>query len=111
MAYKCIIVDDEELARRLLANHLSQLENFKLVASCKSAIEANKVLKEHTIDLMFLDIEMPVLKGVDFLKNLNRRPKVIFTTAYRDYAVEGFDLDAVDYSAQTHHFCTFFQEH
>ncbi|MEO1486616.1 MAG: LytTR family DNA-binding domain-containing protein [Bacteroidota bacterium] len=97
MAYKCIIVDDEELARRLLTNHLSQLHNYELVASCASAIEANQVLKEYQVDLMFLDIEMPVLKGMDFFKNLANKPKVIFTTAYRDYAVEGFELDAVDY--------------
>ncbi|MEL6306309.1 MAG: response regulator, partial [Bacteroidota bacterium] len=97
MPYKCIIVDDEELARRLLTNHLSQLDNYELVASCASAIEANQLLKQHQVDLMFLDIEMPVLKGVDFFKNLVNKPKVIFTTAYRDYAVEGFELDAVDY--------------
>ena len=109
MVYKCIIVDDEELARRLLTNHLSQLGNFELVASCPSAIEAHKVLKEHSIDLIFLDIEMPVLKGVDFIKNLSTRPKVIFTTAYRDYAVEGFELDAVDYLLKPISFARFFK--
>lgn len=109
MSYKCIIVDDEELARRLLTNHLSQLDNYELVASCQSAIEANKVLKEHAIDLMFLDIEMPVLKGVDFLENLTHPPQVVFTTAYRDYAVEGFDLDAVDYLLKPISFARFFK--
>ncbi|MEM8765282.1 MAG: response regulator transcription factor [Bacteroidota bacterium] len=109
MVYKCIIVDDEELARRLLTNHLSQLDNYELVASCSSAIEANQLLKEHHVDLMFLDIEMPVLKGVDFFKNLANKPKVIFTTAYRDYAVEGFELDAVDYLLKPISFARFFK--
>jgi DNA-binding LytR/AlgR family response regulator len=97
MIYKCLIVDDESLARELIETHLSQLDNFKLIASCSSAIAAHKVLQSETIDLMFLDIEMPVLKGTDFLKTLKHKPKVIFTTAYRDYAIEGFNLNAVDY--------------
>lgn len=109
MVYKCLIVDDEELARRLLANHLSQLENFELVAVCESAIAANKVLKETAVDLLFLDIEMPVLKGVDFFKNLLQKPKVIFTTAYRDYAVEGFELNAIDYLLKPITFGRFFK--
>ena len=95
--YKCIIVDDEELARRLVKRHLSELDDFELVASCESAIEAFKVIKETHIDLMFLDIEMPLIKGTDFLRNLSHKPKVIFTTAFREYALEGFDLNVVDY--------------
>lgn len=109
MIYKCLIVDDEELARRLLTNHLSQLEGFELVGSCQNAIEANKILKEHTIDLMFLDIEMPILKGTDFFRNLSQKPKVIFTTAYRDYAIDGFELDAVDYLLKPITFARFFK--
>ncbi len=109
MTYKCLIVDDEELARRLLTNHLSQLEDFELVAACESAISANKLLKEHSIDLLFLDIEMPVLTGVDFFKNLVNKPKVIFTTAYREYAIEGFELDAVDYLLKPITFARFFK--
>ncbi len=97
MKYKCVIVDDEELARELIETHLSQLDDFELVASCESALEANKVLAANAVDLLFLDIEMPVLKGTDFLKGLNNVPKVIFTTAYRDYAIEGFELNAIDY--------------
>ncbi len=95
--YKCIIVDDEELARRLIKRHLSELEDFELVASCESAIEALKIIKQTPVDLMFLDIEMPLVKGTDFLKNLKQKPKVIFTTAYREYALEGFELNVVDY--------------
>lgn len=108
MTYKCIIIDDEELARRLIKNHLQQLEDFELVASCSSAIEASKVLQENTIDLIFLDIEMPVLKGIDFYKNLLYKPRVIFTTAYRDYAIDGFELNAVDYILKPITFQRFF---
>ena len=109
MAYKCLIVDDESLARELIETHLKQLDNFKLIASCSSALEAHKVLQSETIDLLFLDIEMPVLKGTDFLKTLKHKPKVIFTTAYRDYAIEGFDLNAVDYLLKPITFQRFFQ--
>ncbi|MBL4671478.1 MAG: response regulator transcription factor [Arenicella sp.] len=106
---KCLIVDDEELARELIESHLAQLDDFDLVASCASAIEASNVLKNNHIDLMFLDIEMPVLKGTDFYKNLLNKPKAIFTTAYRDYALDGFDLDAVDYLLKPIVFSRFFQ--
>ena len=95
--YKCLIVDDEELARELMVTHLSQFPDFEIVSVCQSAIEAHRVLKTQTVDLIFLDIEMPVLKGTDFLKSLSTSPKVIFTTAHREYAMEGFELDVVDY--------------
>ena len=107
-AYRCLIVDDERLARELLQTHLSQLNDFELVASCASAIEASQILQTESVDLLFLDIEMPVLKGTDFYKNLLQKPKVIFTTAYRDYAVEGFELDAVDYLLKPIVFSRFF---
>ncbi|NER16626.1 LytR/AlgR family response regulator transcription factor [Spongiivirga citrea] len=109
MKYRCIIVDDEELARRLIKNHLDQLEDFEIVASCASAIEASKILKKETVDLLFLDIEMPVLRGTDFFQNLIQKPKVIFTTAYRDYAVDGFELNAVDYLLKPITFGRFFK--
>jgi len=97
MKYKCLVVDDEELARGLIENHLSQLPQFEVIASCASALEARGIIQESQIDLIFLDIEMPVLKGTDFFKNLIQKPKVVFTTAYRDYAIDGFELNAVDY--------------
>ena len=97
MKYTCLIVDDEELARELIATHLAQLPEFKVAASCASALEARPVLQQHHVDLLFLDIEMPLMKGTDFFKNLLHKPKVIFTTAYRDYAFDGFELNAVDY--------------
>ncbi|WP_435137185.1 LytR/AlgR family response regulator transcription factor [Formosa sp. A9] len=109
MLYKCLIVDDENLARELIETHLSQLDIFKIVASCSSALEAHKILQVETIDLMFLDIEMPVLKGTDFFENLKHKPKVIFTTAYRDYALEGFELNAVDYLLKPITFQRFFK--
>ncbi|OSY88232.1 chemotaxis protein CheY [Tenacibaculum holothuriorum] len=109
MKYKCLIVDDEELARRLIKNHLSQLDDFEIVASCESAIEAHKILKKQHVDLLFLDIEMPVLKGIDFFESLVQKPKVVFTTAYRDYAIEGFELNAVDYLLKPITFSRFFK--
>jgi two-component system LytT family response regulator len=107
--YKCLIVDDEELARELIATHLSQLPDFEIVAICASAIEANTVLKNQTIDLLFLDIEMPVLKGTDFLKNLVHKPKAIFTTAHREYAIESYELNVVDYLLKPIVFNRFFK--
>lgn len=109
MTYKCLIVDDEELARELIDSHLSKLNDFELVASCSSALEAHKVLKENHVDLIFLDIKMPVLKGTDFFKNLTVKPKVIFTTAYREFAIEGFDLNATDYLLKPITFSRFFK--
>ncbi len=109
MIYKCLVVDDEELARELIIDHLSKLSEFELVAACASAIEARMLLKQNKIDLIFLDIEMPVLRGTDFFKHLLYPPKVIFTTAYRDYAVEGFELNAVDYLLKPITFDRFFR--
>ncbi len=106
--YKCIIVDDEELARELIQTHLSQLPGFELLASCESAIEASKILQKQSVDLLFLDIEMPVLKGTDFFKNMVNKPKVIFVTAYRDYALDGFELNAIDYLLKPITFGRFF---
>ncbi|GGX02817.1 LytR/AlgR family response regulator transcription factor [Aquimarina muelleri] len=108
MIYRCLIIDDEELARDLIETHLMQLSGFEIVGSCASAIEASAILQEQTIDLLFLDIEMPVLKGIDFFKNILQKPKVIFTTAYRDYAVDGFELNAVDYLLKPITFARFF---
>lgn len=107
--YKCLIVDDEELARELIETHLNQLPDFEIVAICASAIEASSVLKNETVDLLFLDIEMPVLKGTDFLKNLVHKPKVIFTTAHREYAIESYELNVVDYLLKPIVFNRFFK--
>ncbi len=108
MIYKCLIIDDEELARELIETHLKQLDDFELVASCASSIKASTILQQQPVDLLFLDIEMPVLKGTDFFKNLLQKPKVIFTTAYRDYALDGFELNAIDYLLKPITFSRFF---
>ena len=94
---KCIIVDDEPMAREVLQNHLSKVENIKVMACCKNALEAFKWVSSSEVDLIFLDINMPEISGLDFAKAISDHQKVIFTTAYREYAVEGFDLRAVDY--------------
>lgn len=92
-----IIVDDEPLAQDILETYVEQMPGLNLVQKCSNAIEANDTLKNNDIDLMFLDIQMPQLTGIDFLRSLANPPKVIFTTAYDNYAVDGFELNAIDY--------------
>lgn len=92
-----IIVDDEPLALDVLETYLEKMPDIHLVKRCSNAFEANEALKNHDIDLMFLDIQMPQLTGIDFLKTLTDPPLVIFTTAYSNYAIEGFELNATDY--------------
>jgi DNA-binding LytR/AlgR family response regulator len=94
---KVIIVDDEPLALDVMETYVSRMPNLELVARCNNAFEANEALKNNDIDLMFLDIQMPQLTGIDFLKTLKTPPMVIFTTAYQQYAVEGFEMNAIDY--------------
>lgn len=94
---KCIIVDDEPLARQLLESYVERVEGLHLVKSCSNAIEAFSVIQQKPVDLMFLDIKMPQVNGLDLLKSLKQPPAVILTTAYREYAFEAFDLDVVDY--------------
>jgi len=93
----CIIVDDEPVARDILQDLLAKVERIKVVATCRNALEAFKCLNDHPVDLIFLDINMPEISGLAFAKTINRDVKIIFTTAYREYAVDGFDLRAVDY--------------
>lgn len=98
MTIKCLIVDDEQLAREMLQAYVNKIPELELAACCKSAYEAKDVLNTQNIDLMFLDIQMPQQSGVDFLKDLGKsKPSVIFTTAYPNYAVQGFELEVVDY--------------
>lgn len=92
-----MIVDDEPLALDVLETYIARLDNLELVCRCNNAVEAYNCLQTEQIDLMFLDIQMPKLTGIDFLKSLPNPPKVVFTTAYRDYAVEGYELNALDY--------------
>ena len=94
---KCIAIDDEPLALKQLTDYISCVPFLSLVKSCQDAFEAMKVLADEEIDLIFVDINMPDLNGLDFIRSLISRPMVIFTTAYSEYAVDGFKLDAVDY--------------
>jgi DNA-binding LytR/AlgR family response regulator len=94
--FKCLIVDDEPLAIDVLENYLQRFENTE-TRRCENALDAFRFLKEEKFDLIFLDIEMPLLSGLDFLGTLKDPPPVIITTAYRDYAVEGFEYEALDY--------------
>ena len=94
---RCLVVDDEPLAIKLISSHIQQIEVMEIVASCKNALQALEILRNEPIDLMFLDIHMPQVSGLDFLRTLTHPPKVILTTAYREYAIEGFELDVVDY--------------
>lgn len=97
MTLKCLIVDDESMARRLLEENIRQLPFLELVGMCKNPFEAMQVLQEKQVDLMFLDIQMPGMLGTKFLQSLREKPMVIFVTAYANYAVESYDLDVIDY--------------
>lgn len=97
MKTRCVIIDDEELAADLLENYISKIETLELAGKCRNAIEAYNLLQKTKIDLLFLDIQMPMLSGIEFLKNISNPPKVIFTTAFSNYALEGFELNVVDY--------------
>lgn len=97
MKLRCLLIDDEPQALKVLETHISNINGLEIVAQCKNAIEALDVLHQKPVDVIFLDIKMPKILGTEFLKNLSHPPKVIFVTAYRDYAIEGYDLDAVDY--------------
>lgn len=93
----CIVVDDEPMARDILKTHLSKIEDVTILATCKNASEAFNVINKQEVDLIFLDINMPGISGISFAKSINRSIKIIFTTAYREFAVDGFNLHAVDY--------------
>lgn len=94
---RCLVIDDELPARGILKKHITGVEALELCGTCSHAVEAISFLNKQSIDLMFLDIQMPHLLGTDFIRTLKHPPKVIFTTAYRKYALEGFELDAVDF--------------
>ncbi|MBD3387034.1 response regulator [candidate division KSB1 bacterium] len=97
MMTRCMIVDDEPLAINALSTLLKKLENFEITATCEDAVKAFHLLQKTTVDLLFLDIDMPELSGIELLRSLKKPPKVIFVTAYRDYAFDAFELDVVDY--------------
>jgi len=97
MKFQYIIVDDEPLARKLIASHASKIEGLELVGECGNAIEAINLLRNKSVDLIFLDIQMPEVTGIQFVNTLKNPPSIIFTTAFRDFAPEAFELEAIDY--------------
>lgn len=109
MKVRCLIVDDEPLAIRLIEKHIAQIDSFEVVATCNTALKAFEILNTEKIDLLFLDIKMPSITGIDFLKSLRHPPKTILTTAYRNYALESYDLDVVDYLLKPITFDRFFK--
>ncbi len=107
--YTCIIVDDEILARELIVSHLAKISEIEILAQCANAIEAKFALEKHQPDLLFLDISMPNLTGIELLRMLKKRPATILTTAYSEYALEGYELDVLDYLLKPIEFERFFK--
>lgn len=106
---KCVIVDDEPIALDILTTYIERVDQLELVARCKNAFEAFNFLQSNTVDLLFMDIKMPQMTGIDFIKNFKNHPKVIFTTAYEEYALESYELDVVDYLLKPISFQRFFK--
>lgn len=106
---QCIIADDEPIARQILENYISEIPNLTLKASCKNAFEVMEVLQKEKVDLLFLDINMPKLSGLSMLKLIPQKPEVIITTAYSEYAIEGFELSVLDYLLKPFSFERFLQ--
>jgi len=109
MNTKCIIVDDEPLAINLIKSYVEKIAGLDIVAECSNAIEAMNVLNAEPVDLIFMDIQMPQITGLELLKSLRQPPAVIITTAYREYALDGFELDVVDYLLKPVSFERFFR--
>ena len=105
----CLVVDDEPIARKGIVEHVRQIDFLHCVAECRSAMEATQWMQSRRVDLLFLDIQMPKLTGIDFIKNLQKPPLVIFTTAYPEYAVEGYELDILDYLLKPVSFSRFYK--
>jgi DNA-binding LytR/AlgR family response regulator len=97
MKINCLVVDDEPVARKGISEYVSEIDFLNLVGECENPVKAASILTQQTVDLIFLDIQMPKLSGIDFLKTLKSPPMVILTTAYSEYALEGYSLDVVDY--------------
>ncbi len=109
MPIKCLIVDDEKLARELIVEYITKIPDLEKVDACSNALAAQSTLRKESIDLLFLDIQMPHLTGLEFLKSLKNPPLVILTTAYSEYALEAFDYEVVDYLLKPIVFERFFQ--
>lgn len=109
MKIKCLVIDDERLAREYIKNYINKIPQLELLGDFNSPLKAMDLIKSGKVDLIFLDIQMPDITGVDFLKSLTNAPEVIFTTAYQEYALEGFNLSATDYLLKPFSFERFFQ--
>ena len=109
MKIRCLIIDDEPLAIRLIENHISKIDQLEVVAKANSVFRAFEIINTQPVDLMFLDVKMPTLSGIDFLKTLKNPPQTIITTAYRDFALEGFELEVIDYLLKPITFERFFK--
>jgi two-component system LytT family response regulator len=109
MKTKCLIVDDEPLAIKVIESHISKIPNLEIISTCSNAVEAFDVILTNQIDLVFLDVQMPEITGIDLLKSLKNTPAIIFTTAYRDFALEAYELDALDYLLKPIAFERFFK--
>jgi DNA-binding LytR/AlgR family response regulator len=108
MVLTCVIIDDEPLARECIANYIGEVDFLKLVGVGSNPLDLTQLLAEHSPDLIFLDIQMPVMNGIDFLRTAQKLPMVIITTAYPSYALEGFQLDVMDYLVKPITFARFF---
>jgi DNA-binding LytR/AlgR family response regulator len=97
MKIKCLITDDEPLARDLLLSYIQKMDDLEIIGTCSNAIDAFGFMQKHKVDLLFLDIQMPKMSGLDLIRSLQERPNIIITTAYREYAVDGFELNVLDY--------------
>lgn len=109
MKIKCLVIDDERLAREYLKNYISKIPELELLGDFNSPLKATELIKKGKVDLLFIDIQMPDITGVDFVRSLSNKPEVIFTTAYQEYALEGFNLSAIDYLLKPFSFERFFQ--
>lgn len=109
MKTRCLIVDDEPLALKVIESHINKVPNLDLICSCDNAMEAFDILLKKKVDLVFLDVEMPEISGVELLKSLKNGPAVIFITAFRDFALDAFELDAIDYLLKPVSFERFFK--
>ena len=97
MTVNCLIIDDEPLAINVIKNHIKEIDNLNVINTFNSAIDALSFMKSNTVDLLFLDINMPLLDGLDFIKSLDKKPMIIITTAYSEYAIKTYELEVLDY--------------
>ncbi|TKG91978.1 response regulator transcription factor [Puteibacter caeruleilacunae] len=111
MKIRCLVIDDERLAREYLKNYISKIPELELVGEFNSPLKATELIKKGGVDLLFIDIQMPDITGIDFVRSLtvHHKPEIIFTTAYQEYALEGFNLSAIDYLLKPFSFDRFFQ--